>query len=227
MTHQIPKNAYMHGLNGILDMWRMPLNRDAKTTYCLKALNRYLAELHPSFKLNDFDKHDRDWLLEEDRSIEDIIYYLSDWADIEYYEDKFTPKHKEVFGNYPQRTKSVLMLANASRGGIKMSTVKECIRCITDDQGINWPMSKAFSKILGSDKPSSKYGIKEHRYPMKWLIDYLIEKVFDVRHMERVLNKYHQTIWVTHEEDQRLNDAGLKFTLPPCGDRYDAVGIAV
>ena len=220
----IPKNAYIHGLNGILDMWRKPLNCEGNTQYCLTALKQYLAKLHKSLSVNDFSVEDRNWLLEENRSFEDIVHYLSDWADIEYYEDDFNPKYFEHYGNYPQKYKSSLMLADAYRGGLDFP-VTQMIRCINDDQGKRLRKTVAHAKLT-KDLPISKLGkdqgVKEHRYPINVTVQRLVDEVYDIRHASRLLSKRCEMIWATNGQDKIIDKEGLTRRLPPCGtDRYE------
>ena len=228
MTHQIPKNAVYHGLQAILEMTRT----GNQHKYCLHAMRQYLSKLgRLKLTSNDFNKDDRDYLLDV-HCVEDFQEYLQSKTEvkIEWIDDDFYAR--PIYGRYEQKEKSWMMLTDARRGGVNRSAISSALRCVADDTDqYGYPLSKAMIDLVGNTgkvKLGKNYGVKEHRMPMNEIVEYLTNKVFDIRHMSRVMNKHHQVWWITNEEDQRLEDAGYKQTIPADGtDRYDAVGIAV
>lgn len=225
----IPKNATYHGLQAILEMYRT--GNDHK--YCLHGIRQYLSKLG-RLKITDasFNKDDREYLLNSVDCVEDFQTYLQSKTEveIEWLDDDFYAR--PIYGRYEQKKKSWLMLTDALRGGVNRSAISSAMRCVADDTDqYGYPLSKAMVDLVGNSgkvKLGKQYGVKEHRFPMNEMVDYLAEKVFDIRHMARVMNKHHQVWWVTNEENQRLDDAGYKQTRPTDGtDRYDAVGILV
>lgn len=94
-------------------------------------------------------------------------------------------------------------------------------------------MSEAFKekwKSLG--KPSGgdalkKFGIHEHSVPLNILIRKMVEECTDERSIYEFLSKHNRIVFITKEEDKKLNEAGYQRVMPEDGDRYSAVGIKV
>lgn len=71
------------------------------------------------------------------------------------------------------------------------------------------------------------FGVHEHVTPLNLLIKRMIVECTDEASIFDFVSKYHRLVFITKDEDQMLNEAGLQRTLPKEGDRYDVVGIIV
>lgn len=227
MRNQIPKQAAFHGLTAILDMYR---NGEGHG-YCLAAIGEYLSTL-ASLKLNKlaFNKHDRDHLVANCHTIEDFQDYLQSktTVEIDWIDDKdFNPRPVFRGNKHSQYHASCMMLTEAMRGGVNRSACSKGMRNI-GSKGETRLESVEYRKqrLANGGKYTGKLGEREHRFTMSALCDYLEEKVYDVRHLMRAMEKHNIVGWVTHEENQRLKDLGLQSKRPADGsDRWDAAGI--
>jgi len=194
----------------------------------------YLSTLAPALKLhkNDFLACDRDYMLSEVNSLEEFQEYLQsktevniDWID----DVDFSPRPIFKGNKYSQKIVAWMMLTDALRGGVSRSAVSKAMRNLDSDKDIEEvPETRAHRRLRAGRKHGVEFGILEHRYPMNVMVDYLADKVFDVRHMARAMKKYNQHWWVTHRQDAILNAKGLQKTLPLCGtDRYEYCGFAL
>lgn len=95
-------------------------------------------------------------------------------------------------------------------------------------------MSESFKKAWeDAGSPSggsalSKFGIYEHRIPLKVIINKMIVECNDEQSILDFVCKSYKMVFVTKSEDENLNAAGYRDKMPESGqDRYDVVGIAV
>jgi hypothetical protein len=73
-----------------------------------------------------------------------------------------------------------------------------------------------------------QFGIHEHRTPLNVIIRGMVAECTDEQSIYDFLNEHDCLVFVTKEEDAKLNKAGYRDKHPsPDLDRYDAVGIVV
>lgn len=105
------------------------------------------------------------------------------------------------------------------------------------DKGIDSPdfvyMSERFKEKWESvGKPAGcsalkQFGIHEHYIPLNVIIRKMVEECTDEKSIYDFISKHNHLVFVTKEEDKRLNEAGYQRDIPEDGDRYSAVGIKV
>ena len=72
-------------------------------------------------------------------------------------------------------------------------------------------------KILGK--------ILEHRTPVKVISEQMIVKCYTLDDVRKFMLKNVELVWLTKAENDRIDAAGYKKSIPKDGDRYDIVGI--
>lgn len=83
-------------------------------------------------------------------------------------------------------------------------------------------MSEAFYALWDADRSAKK--IKEHVVPMKVLREKLRGKD-DLRDIYDILKAEMKVVWVTIDEDKKLNSEGLRSKCPALQTRHEAVCI--
>lgn len=67
--------------------------------------------------------------------------------------------------------------------------------------------------------------ILEHRTPVKTIRDRMITECFTLNEVREFMLNNVQLVWVTKAEDDRINAAGYKSSIPEDDDRYDIAGV--
>lgn len=226
MNKAIPKNAAYHAVKAVLKVWEEGEANHA-TQYSLRELIATLGST--GIKAKDIKKEHRDWLLENMNSADDLVDFIEANAikDFEWIEDNnFDPDPVYRGNKYSQKIASSMELVQALHGGVNASAISKAIRDLNGEKPEEIKQSAEFARANGEGKVDTGLGVRDHKYPMNWIKENKLPKVINIKHLANIINKYMEIVWITHEEDDRLNKAGLQRTLPADGtDRYQVVGI--
>ena len=84
----------------------------------------------------------------------------------------------------------------------------------------------AVGSPIGADS-LRKIGIHEHMIPFSVLVRRMIDECTDEQSIYDFIAENNKLVFVTKDEDGKLNKAGYQRVMPNDGDRYSAVGIKV
>ena len=251
MKNAVPINASYFAVQAVLDIYRT--QEDNTSTYY--ALREMMALF--SIKAKKFLKA-HGVKLQEVQSVEEFEEHVQSLAwslsskTINFYDDEDF-KEITVCDTTPTLLKATFLLSHAARSGVDETVIGLTLRdimmhirpilvskkmlsqlvCLAgDDAGNNewlnwWKQLTHIEKVKNMGK--WKNGTVEHATPMKVLRG-IIFKTETLEELKSELERHHVTVYVTKEEDARLDKKGFGHNVPVNGtweDRYRLCGIEI
>ena len=234
MKNDVPKNASYFAVQAILDIYRT--QKENSTT------NRALRSMMTLFSIESkkFVKAHRLQLLEV-QSVEEFEEFVQSLAwslsskTINFYDDEDF-KEITVCDTTPTLLKATFLLSHAARSGVDKTIIGATLRDITlyiHPIRVSKKMLSQLNQYENNEIDTWENGIVEHATPMKVLRG-IIFKTETLEELKSELERHHVTVYVTKEEDARLDKEGLKKDLPVIGtavgtwkDRFECSGIEI
>ena len=255
MKNAVPKNASYFAVQVLLDMYRNQ-DREWLPEYTRHKALRAMMTLF-SIKAEKFLKAHR-VKLQEVQSVEEFEEHVQSLAwslsskTINFYDDEDF-KEITVCDTTPTLLKATFLLSHAARSGVDEKVIGLTLRdimmhirpilvskkmlsqlvCLAGyDAGNNeWRNWWKQLTQIEKDKKKGKWknGTVEHATPMKVLRG-IIFKTETLEELKSELERHHVTVYVTKEEDARLDKKGFGHNVPVNGtweDRYRLCGIEI
>ena len=232
MKNAVPKNASYFAVQVILDMYR---NQDREW---LPAYSRYkaLRAMMKLFSIGSFVNAQREKLLEV-QSLEEFVKFVQSLSSktINFYDDEDF-KEITVCDTTPTLLKATFLLSHAARSGVDETVIGSTLRDITFHIRpilVSKKMLSQLNQYKNNEIDTWENGTVEHATPMNIIRDRIIKAETEAE-LKSVLEMDLVLVYVTKEEDARLDKEGLKKDLPVIGtadgtwkDRFECSGIEI
>jgi hypothetical protein len=234
MKNAVPKNASYFAVQAILDMYRNA-DREFLPEYTRQKALRALMTLF-SIEREKFVKAHRVKLLEV-QSVEEFKEFVQSLAwslsskTINFYDDEDF-KEITVCDTTPTLLKATFLLSHAARSGVDETVIGLTLRDIMMHIRpilVSKKMLSQLNQYENNEIDTWENGIVEHATPMKVLRG-IIFKTEILEELKSELERHHVSVYVTKEEEARLDKKGFKQNVPVNGtweDRYRLCGIEI
>ena len=234
MKNAVPKNASYFAVQAILDIYRT--QKENSTT------NRALRSMMTLFSIEEkkFVKAHRLQLLEV-QSVEEFEEFVQSLArslssKTINFNDDVDFKEITVCDTTPTLLKATFLLLHAARSGVDKTVIGSTLRDITFHIRpilVSKKMLSQLTQYKNNEIDKFENGTVEHATPMNIIRDRII-KAETVAELKSVLERHLVLVYVTKEEDARLDKEGLTKDLPVIGtavgtwkDRFECSGIEI
>ena len=230
MKNAVPKNASYFAVQAILDIYRT--QKENSTT------NRALRSMMTLFSIESkkFVKAHRLQLLEV-QSVEEFEEFVQSLArslssKTINFNDDVDFKEITVCDTTPTLLKATFLLSHAAKSGVDKTVIGLTLRDITFHIRpilVSKKMLSQLTQYKNNEIDTFKNGTVEHATPMNIIRDRII-KAETVAELKSVLEIDLVLVYVTKEEDARLDKKGFGHNVPVNGtweDRYRLCGIEI
>ena len=230
MKNAVPINASYFAVQAILDIYR---TQEANST-----TNRALRSMMTLFSIprKKFVKAHRMKLLEV-QSVEEFVEFVQSLAKslsskTINFDDDGDFKEISVCVTTPTLLKTVFLLSYAAKNNVNETVIGLTLRDIMMHIRpilVSKKMLSQLNQYENNEIDTWENGIVEHATPMKILRE-IIFKTETLEELKSALERHHVTVYVTKEEDIRLDKKGLKENTPENGtwkERYECSGIEI
>ena len=228
MKNAVPINASYFAVQAVLDIYRTQ-EENTSTYYALRAMMKL-------FSIEKFVKAQRKKLLEV-QSVEEFVEFVQSLSSktINFYDD-VDFKEITVCDTTPTLLKATFLLSHAARSGVDETVIGSTLRDITFHIRpilVSKKMLSQLTQYKNNEIDTFKNGTVEHATPMNIIRDRIIKAETEAE-LKSVLEMDLVLVYVTKEEDARLDKEGLKKDLPVIGtavgtwkDRFECSGIEI
>jgi hypothetical protein len=234
MKNTVPKNASYFAVQAILDMYRNA-DREFLPEYTRQKALRAMMTLF-SIPIKKFVKAHRVKLLEV-QSVEEFVEFVQSLArslssKTINFDDDGDFKEISVCDTTPTLLKTVFLLSHAAKNNVNEMVIGAALRDIMMHIRpilVSKKMLSQLNQYENNEIDTWENGIVEHATPMKELRE-IIFKTETLEELKSALERHHVTVYVTKEEDIRLDKKGLKENTPENGtwkERYHLCGIEI
>ena len=227
MKNAVPKNASYFAVQAILDIYHAQKN-DATTYRALRAMMELFSK--------KFLVADREKLLEV-QSVEEFVEFVQNLSSetINFYDDEDF-KEITVCDTTPTLLKATFLLSHAAKSGVATTVIGNTLRDITfyiRPILVSKKMLSQLNQYNNNEIDTWENGTVEHATPMNIIRDRIIEAETEAE-LKSELERHLVLVYITKEEDARLDKEGLKKDLPVIGtavgtwkDRFECSGIEI
>ena len=234
MKNAVPKNASYFAVQAILDIYRT--QKENSTT------NRALRSMMTLFSIEEkkFVKAHRLQLLEV-QSVEEFEEFVQSLArslssKTINFNDDVDFKEITVCDTTPTLLKATFLLLHAARSGVDETVIGSTLRDITFHIRpilVSKNMLSQLTQYKNNEIDTFENGTVEHATPMNIIRDRIIKAETEAE-LKSELERHLVLVYITKEEDARLDKEGLKKDLPVIGtavgtwkDRFECSGIEI
>ena len=230
MKNAVPINASYFAVQAVLDIYR---TQEANST-----TNRALRSMMKLFSIeeDDFLKAQRKKLLEV-QSVEEFVEFVQSLSsETINFDDDVDFKEITVCDTTPTLLKATFLLSHSAKSGVDKTVIGLTLRDITfyiRPILVSKKMLSQLNQYNNNEIDTFEKGTVEHATPMNIIRDRIIKAETEAE-LKSELERHLVLVYITKEEDARLDKEGLKKDLPVIGtadgtwkDRFECSGIEI
>jgi len=228
MKNAVPKNASYFAVQAILDIYRTQ-EANSTTYYALRAMMKL-------FSIQTFHVADGKKLLEV-QSVEEFVEFVQNLSsETINFDDDVDFKEITVCDTTPTLLKATFLLSHAAKSGVDKTVIGLTLRDITfyiRPILVSKKMLSQLNQYNNNEIDTFEKGTVEHATPMNIIRDRIIKAETEAE-LKSELERHLVLVYITKEEDARLDKEGLKKDLPVIGtadgtwkDRFECSGIEI
>ena len=227
MKNAVPINASYFAVNAVLNIYRAKQD-NTSTGMAFNALMKLFSNKKlPAAKRKELLGYGQDMSVEK---FDEFCQNLS--SKTFNFDDDVDFEPIAVCDTTPILLKTVFLLSHAAKKNVNETVIGATLREITKHIRpirVSKKMLSQLNQYENNEIDTWENGIVEHATPMKELRE-IIFKTETLEELKSALERHHVTVYVTKEEDIRLDKKGLKENTPENGtwkERYHLCGIEI